>query len=146
MESVYWLVFLAILLIVEIATLGLTTIWFSGGALVAFIASMLGASEFVQFGIFFIISFVLLFFTRPMAIKYLNSNRTKTNYEGLIGKEAKVMTKIDNFNQAGSVMVNGLEWTARAKEEGEIIMQGAKVTIVKVSGVKLIVTQNQEEY
>lgn len=145
MEAVYWLILLAILIVIEIATLGLTTIWFAGGSLVAFIAAMLGANDFIQIVLFFTVSFASLYFTRPVAVKYLNANRTKTNYEELIGKEAKVITKIDNFNQSGSVMVNGLEWTARTDEDGKIIMPDTKVIIVKVSGVKLIVTDNKEE-
>ncbi|ROR28584.1 membrane protein implicated in regulation of membrane protease activity [Mobilisporobacter senegalensis] len=145
MEAVYWLILLAILIVIEIATLGLTTIWFAGGALVAFVAAMLGGNDFIQIVLFFVVSFALLYFTRPIAVKYLNANRTKTNYEELIGKEAKVITKIDNFNQSGSVMVNGLEWTARTKEDGKIILPDTKVTIVKVSGVKLIVTDNKED-
>ena len=35
--SVLWLAVLAVLLVIEIATLGLTTIWFAGGALIAFL-------------------------------------------------------------------------------------------------------------
>lgn len=144
MEPVYWLILLAILLVIEIATLGLTTIWFAGGCLVAFLASMLGANEVIQFILFFLISLVMLFFTRPVAMKHLNANRTKTNYEALIGKEAKVITKIDNFNESGSAMVNGLEWMARSKDDNKIILPDTKVTIVKVSGVKLIVTDHKE--
>lgn len=140
MESVYWLILLAVLLVIEIATLGLTTVWFAGGALAAFIASMLGSNDIIEIILFLLVSFALLYFTRPLAVKYFNNNREKTNYEGLIGKEAKVITKIDNFNETGSVMVNGLEWTARTKTDGTIIMPNTKVTIVKVSGVKLIVT------
>lgn len=140
MESVYWLILLALLLVIEIVTLGLTTVWFAGGALVAFIASLLGSNDFIEITLFLAVSFALIYFTRPLAMKYLNKNREKTNYEELIGKEAKVITKIDNFNQTGSVMVNGLEWTARTKTDGKIIMPNTKVTVVKVSGVKLIVT------
>lgn len=141
MESLYWLILLAVLLVIEIATLGLTTVWFAGGALVAFIASMFGSNDIVEIVLFLVSSFALLYFTRPLAIKHLNNNREKTNYEGLIGQEAKVITKIDNFNETGSVMINGLEWTARTKNDGIIIMPNTKVTIVKVSGVKLIVTE-----
>lgn len=145
MEPVYWLILLAVLLIIEIATMGLTTIWFAGGSLVAFIASMLEANDIIQFILFFLVSFALLFFTRPIAVKYLNANRAKTNYEALIGKEARVVTAIDNFNQSGSVVVNGLEWMARSKEDGRVILPDTKVIIIKVSGVKLIVTDHKEE-
>lgn len=142
MEPIYWLIALALLLFIEIITLGLTTIWFAGGALTAFVASMLGANIGLQFLLFFIVSFALLFFTRPVATRYFNKNRVKTNYESLIGSEGKVTAKIDNFNQAGTVVVNGQEWTARA-EEDQIIDVGTKVIIVNISGVKLIVTEKK---
>lgn len=40
--SIIWLILLAVLLVIEIITLGLTTIWFAGGALVAFLVSIVG--------------------------------------------------------------------------------------------------------
>lgn len=36
--AVYWLIALVVLLVIEAATLGLATIWFAGGALIALIA------------------------------------------------------------------------------------------------------------
>lgn len=35
MRVIYWLAIFIVLLIIEIATMGLTTIWFAGGALIA---------------------------------------------------------------------------------------------------------------
>mgnify|MGYP000677093075 CR=1 FL=1 len=32
MQTVYWLILFVILLVIEIFTMGLTTIWFAGGA------------------------------------------------------------------------------------------------------------------
>ena len=37
--AVMWLILLGVLLVIEIITLGLTTIWFAGGALAAFLAA-----------------------------------------------------------------------------------------------------------
>lgn len=34
--AIMWLIILVILVVVELATMGLTTIWFAGGSLVAF--------------------------------------------------------------------------------------------------------------
>ena len=42
MQTVYWLILFVILLIIEILTMGLTTIWFAGGALVAFVSGVIG--------------------------------------------------------------------------------------------------------
>lgn len=143
MISTYWLIALAILLVIEILTLGLTTIWFAGGALAAFVVSLVSDSLFLQIVVFLVVSFVMLFFTRPIATKYLNSRREKTNYESLIGQEVKVLERIDNFNNTGLVTINGLEWMARAVDEKAIIEPGAKVTVREVSGVKVIVEEEK---
>ena len=52
MEGIVWLAILIVLVVIEIITLGLTTIWFAGGALAAFIASLLGAGIPVQIALF----------------------------------------------------------------------------------------------
>lgn len=140
MDGVFWLFVVVVMAIIEIITLGLTTIWFAGGALVAFIASLLGAGFVIQVALFIVVSVALMAVTRPLAVKYLNKDRVKTNAESLIGKFAVVKEEIDNLNARGQVSVDGQEWTARAIEE-EIIPQGATVEIVKISGVKLLVKQ-----
>ena len=48
MDGIFWLVVIVVMAVIEIITLGLTTIWFAGGALVAFLASLLGANLLVQ--------------------------------------------------------------------------------------------------
>ena len=40
MPEMVWLIILALCLLIEIATLGLVTIWFAGGALVTFFVAM----------------------------------------------------------------------------------------------------------
>lgn len=144
MDSIYWLAAIIILLLIEIFTLGLASIWFAGGAFIAFILSLFTDNLMLQIVAFLIVSFILLYFTRPVAIKYFNGKRLKTNYESLEGSTGKVLETIDNFNGTGVVLVNGLEWTARAYEDSEIIKEGKKVIIRNVSGVKLIVEEESE--
>lgn len=141
MEAFYWLIALVILLIIEIITLGLTTIWFAGGALVAFIAAILQAPLLIQIVLFLVVSFVLLIFTRPIAERYFNANRQKTNVNSMIGKEAKVTADIDNFNQTGQVKLGSVEWTARSEEDGVKIAAGSRVEICRVEGVKVFVKE-----
>ena len=43
MEPLMWLIVLAVFLVIEAITVGLTTIWFAGGALVAFVLALAGA-------------------------------------------------------------------------------------------------------
>lgn len=144
MEAICWLAVLIVLLLVEIATLGLTTIWFAGGALVACVAALLHASIWVQIVLFLVVSVLLLLFTRPVAVRYMNKNRTKTNVDSMAGKEAVVTEDIDNLKAQGVVQVNGLEWTARAGNNQDVIPKGSVVEVTRVDGVKLIVRKREE--
>jgi membrane protein implicated in regulation of membrane protease activity len=144
MNSVYWLIILAVLIFIEIMTLGLTTIWFAGGALAAFVVSLFYDNLLLEITIFLIVSLALLYFTRPLVLRYFNPKRTKTNYEGVIGKDALVTVSIDNMNASGQVIVDGQEWSARTLD-GNMIEKGAKVKIHGISGVKLMVTKIREE-
>ena len=138
MPEIVWLIILALCLLIEIATLGLVTIWFAGGALVTFFVAMVTDSLVVQMVVFLVVSLLLLFFTRPIAKRFYNSKRTKTNVDSLIGEQCKVTEAIDNFNGTGTVLLNGLEWTARSKDE-TVIEAGARVKVCAVDGVKVIV-------
>ena len=138
METIVWLRIFLVLLVLEIISLGLTTIWFAGGALAAFAAALLGANIIIQAVLFLVISLVLLFVTRPIAVKYFKNNLAKTNVENVIGKTAKVSRQIDNVNSLGEAVLEGETWMARS-ENNEIIAEGTLVTVVAVEGVKLIV-------
>jgi len=144
-EVVFWLVLLIICIGIEVATMGLTTIWFAGGALVAIFAAVVGAPIWLQAIIFIVVSLVLLFFTRPVAVKYFNKDRVKTNVESMVGRQAIVISEIDNLQGIGQVTVGGQEWSARSAEEQVKIAVGAVVVVVAINGVKLIVRDISRE-
>ena len=52
MNAMYWLILLIVLVVIEIITLGLTTIWFAGGALAAFVLAMLDVPPVIQWAVF----------------------------------------------------------------------------------------------
>lgn len=139
--TIFWLVLMLILILAEIATMGLTTIWFAAAALVCGICAGFGMPFLPQMIIFIVVSLVLILFTRPIAMKYFNRDRVKTNAESLIGRQAIVTTQIDNLRAAGQVTVSGQEWTARSSEDGTIIPQGAVAEVLAINGVKLIVRE-----
>lgn len=143
-NSILWLLILAILIFIEIITLGLTTIWFAGGALIAFLVSLFFDNLLLEVILFLVVSMVLLYFTRPLVLKYFNPRRTKTNYEGVIGKVAMVTATIDNLKGTGQVVVDGQEWSAKALNDA-VIDQGTMVKIHGITGVKLIVSLYKEE-
>lgn len=136
---IVWLAILIILVVIEIFTLGLTTIWFAGGALVAIVVAALGGPVWLQVLLAGIVSAVLLFFTRPVAVKYFNRDRERTNAESLVGRQAIVLSEINNLQGIGQVTINGMEWTARTTVDGQTINPGEVVVIRGINGVKLLV-------
>ncbi|HKM35679.1 MAG TPA: NfeD family protein [Lachnospiraceae bacterium] len=134
-----WLILLIVCIVIELLTMGLTTIWFAAGSLVAALAAALQAPTGVQVVLFLVVSIVLLFFTRPVAVKYFNNDRIRTNVESLIGRQAIVVSEISNIEGIGQVSVGGQEWTARSKEDGVTIPVGTVIIICAINGVKLIV-------
>lgn len=139
MEVTIWLIVLIICIIAEAISLGLTTIWFAGGALVSAVLAGFGLPIAVQLVAFFVVSLLLLFFTRPIAVKYFNVKRVRTNVEGLIGKQGIVTVDIDNVRATGQVTVNGQEWSARSVDDNVNITSGTVVKVKAINGVKLIV-------
>jgi membrane protein implicated in regulation of membrane protease activity len=143
MHSSFWLIILVIGLIIEAITLGLATIWFAFGALVAWILAMFNFHPAVQITVFFVVSLILLYYTRPVAVKYLKLGHTKTNYESIVQKTGIVTERIDNFASTGLVKVEGQIWTARSSNN-EIIEKDSIVLIEEVKGVKLFVIKKME--
>ena len=139
MNPIYWLIVFVVLVVIGIATMALTTVWFAGGAVVAFLLSLFHMTIEVQLAAFVVVSFLLLFLTRPFASKYVNSQTTKTNAAGLVGSKARVTEEINNDLETGTAMVAGQEWTARTKKPNVICEVGTMVEIKEIQGVKLIV-------
>lgn len=142
MSVIIWLVLAAILIVSEIVSLGLTTIWFAGGAIIAALLAHFGAHWLVQVLVFAAVSFVLLIFTRPIAQKHLMKSVEKTNVDGLVGTVGLVMETIDNAKSEGVVFLDGKEWTARSTS-GDVIEKDVQVKVDSISGVKLMVTKNE---
>lgn len=138
MTSIYWLIAFVVLTGIEVATMALTTIWFAGGAIVAFVVSLCGAGVEIQLAVFVIVSFLLLFLTRPFAAKYVNSGTVKTNAEGLVGRQARVVVEVNNQMETGQAVIDGQEWTARALRDADVYPEGTTATIKEIRGVKLI--------
>jgi membrane protein implicated in regulation of membrane protease activity len=136
---IFWAVAFVFFLIVEASTAALVSIWFAVGALVAMFFALAKLGFVAQLFAFVITSAVVLVFTRPLARK-INNKKVPTNFELDVGKTAQVIEKIDNTKNSGRVKLDGTFWSARS-ERGEQIEEGRDVTVVRVDGSKLIVTQ-----
>ena len=135
----FWLGLFILFLIIEIITVGLATIWFAGGALAALAACACGANILIQVIVFFVVSLVLLIFTRPLAVKYITPKRFRTYYEDAVGQTVRIVEQVDNKKETGVAVLNGQEWTARSEDESVVIPKDDFAEVVEVVGVKLIV-------
>lgn len=143
MEAIIWIALIIVFAAVEIITVGLTTIWFAGGAIAALLCDAAGLGIGWQFAAFAVVSFLLLFFTRPWALKYLKPHLVRTNYEGNIGENVCITETVDNIKGTGTAVLKGQEWTARAYEEGKIFEAGTIVKVKEIRGVTLYVTESE---
>ena len=133
-----WLILLVLFGIVEAATVGLFSIWFTAGALAAMIAALLHAPLWLQIVLFLAVSFVTLLLVRPLAKKFLIPSFQPTNADRIIGQEAVVTETIDNLQGRGLVAVEGTVWTARSEDERPIAA-GTVVKVLRIEGVKVFV-------
>ena len=143
-ETIFWLVLVVIFGIAEAVTLGLVSIWFAFGALVAMLASLTNMPFLWQVIIFVVASGAVLIFVRPLSKKYLKVGKAKTNADRVVSMTGIVTETIDNEKAQGLMRVNGQIWTARS-QTGEVIEKGRHVKVMEIQGVKLIVNVIEEK-
>ena len=143
-STVVWLILVIAFLLIELATVGLASIWFVGGSLAGMCLSMLGVHIAWQIVGALAVTIILLIFTRPFVMKYVNKNKEKTNYDGVIGQVICIDETVDNLAQTGSALVSGQVWTVRSADDS-VLVSGEKAVVVEISGVKLMVKQHKEE-
>lgn len=139
LPSVIWLALLVIFAVAEAATVGLVSIWFAAGALAGLLATFFTANIWIQIAAFLLVSSLTLALVRPLVRKFLQPRQLHTNADQVIGQEAIVTQAIDGLHANGVVKVGNTEWTARA-EGGAHIPAGEVVIVLRIEGVKLIVT------
>ena len=139
--TLLWVIAIILFIVVELNTMGLTMVWFVGGALVAAILSAMNASFPIQIIFFIAVSAVLMAFVRPIALKHFNPKRIRTNVDALLGKHCIVIERIDNAQDSGRVKLDGIEWTARSSVFMKPLEKDTQAVIRAVEGNKLIVEE-----
>ena len=140
--QIVWLIAAVVFGVLELVTTSLTSIWFVFGAVASMIAALFSAPMLIQIIIFIIVSAVSLWFTRPLAMKYLNSRTVKTNVDSLVGRILIAKTEIDNLKMSGKADLDGSTWIAVSSDDS-IIAAGEEIEVVKVEGAKLIVKKKE---
>ena len=141
--AVFWLVLFVLFLVVEGVTVTLVSTWFAIGSLAAMLTALIGAGMGFQITVFVIVSAIALTALRPLVRKHINPKLTKTNVDALIGSTGLVTAPVDNVKAQGQVKLGPMEWTARS-ESGEPIEAGTLVKVVRIEGVKAIVSPVKE--
>lgn len=136
--AVVWLIICVIMVIAEIATLQFISVWFAGGALLAFASSFFLPFEW-QFGIFAISSLILLICTMPFIKKVKSQKYIPTNYDIDIGKDVLIIEKVDKKASTGRATLNDVNWIAEAENSEDIFEKGETATVKDIKGAKLIV-------
>lgn len=139
-----WLITAGIFFIMEIATVGFLIFWLGIGALFAMVVSFFTGSMFIQTLVFVVTSTILILLTKPLIEKYVDKDKkVSTNAYSVIGQKGIVIVPINNLDGTGQVKVNGEIWSA--KSEALDIPENTEIEVLKIDGVKLIVTPKINE-
>ena len=128
-----WLVLFIVLVLVELMTVNLLTIWFAFGAIASFFVSLLNDSISLQLGVFVLVSVISLAVLRDVLIKVKDKRMIPTNLDRVIGDVGIVTEEINSFD-VGEVKVDGKRWSAISDKKIEV---NSKVKILAIDGVKL---------
>ncbi|WP_026530668.1 NfeD family protein [Haematomicrobium sanguinis] len=134
-----WLVLVLVLAGVEMLTLDLIFIMMSVGALSGLIVSLFGVPFPLQFVVAAVVSLVMIFVVRPIALRQMHKNdpELRTNADRLIGESALTIEPVDSVT--GTVKIEGDTWSARS-EDGTAISVGEKVLVTRIDGAIAIVS------
>lgn len=136
---ILWACLFVAFLIIELATAGLATIWFCGGAIIALIMAAFNLPVWSQVAVFAVLSIVLLILTRPIVKKLKSKKVAPMNTERVLGRKSIVIDDIDGLSGNGSVKIDGIIWSAISENDDTVILKGTKVIVKKVDGVKVVV-------
>ena len=135
-----WLGIVIALILIELLTVNLVTVWYVASGIVSLVLSIFIDSFFVQFLVFVILGTILLVTTRDYLIKLIGPKNEKTNLDRVIGMTAIVTEEIKK-NMPGEVKVDGKRWTAVANKK---IKVDSTVKVLDIDGVKLKVEEVED--
>ncbi len=125
---IVWMLVAGLFLVIEAMTVGLVSIWFVPGAIVAAILSIWVDSFFIQLAVFLVISGVTLYLGKKFFKKTKSEKLDEAN-ELLVGKTAVAQSKISPIE--GKVLIGDVYWRAVSDDE---INEGDRVTVASVEG------------
>ena len=142
MSALQWIIVAIICGAIEIFTAGFWFLWLALAAFLVAIGGSLGwlATLESQLLIFALFTLLFIIFTRPLVLRFIESNDTVSNVKALIGQHGIVTSQIDPIH-FGQVKVNGEIWTAISSREIEV---NTRIVVTGIDGVKLVVEKSED--
>ncbi len=128
-----WLIIFIVLVIIELLTINLVTIWFAIAAVFALLVDIITRNTMLEIIVFTVSSFLLLLLTKPLIKKIKVKKVEATNLDMVINKVG-IVTEDINQDKIGEVKVLGKRWSAYSNTE---LKKDEKVKILSIDGVKL---------
>lgn len=141
-----WLGIFILALIIEAAEPGLISIWFAGGALVAFILSLFPEVPlWVQIIAFISTSGILLILSFAFFRKsFLNAKKINTNLDALLSEEVILVT-ICNKDTLGEVTYRDVTWKVTPKHHEDHFEIGETAIVDSIRGNRLVIIKKGKE-
>lgn len=137
---ILWGILFVVLVILELCTMQLVSVWFAAGSLAGFIAAACGMNPLGQSILFVVVSFLLLLISMPLLKKFRKSNPNTKAVDPDVGKDAVVTEEVNNEQSTGRVRIGDSNWRARTRDDA-VIAVGAIVTVTEISGTTAYVTK-----
>ena len=135
-----WLVIFIVLVIIELLTINLVTIWFAVAAVFALLVDIITGNTMLEIIVFTVSSFLLLLLTKPIIKKIKVKKIEATNLDMVINKVGIVTEDILD-DKIGEVKVLGKKWSAYSDTK---VLKGERVKILSIDGVRLKVEKMGE--
>ncbi|MFC5993819.1 NfeD family protein [Pseudonocardia hispaniensis] len=140
MSAVIWLIAGVVMVAAEVLSGEFVLLMLGGGALIAALASALGAGPVVGALVFGAAAVLLLLAVRPPLRRRLarTVDTTAMHSDALIGREAVVLARVQG-DQGGRIKIDGDVWSARSVDHRQVIEAGTRVRIVAITGATAMV-------
>ena len=136
-----WFLIFLILIIVEVLTINLSTVWFIIGSVFAFFSSFFTRNLNYQIIVFIVFTIISIILTKRFLTKVSNFKKINTNVDSIIGRTCLVTKDINNLLNQGEIVIDKNIWSALSKDDNVIIREGTKVKICDIKGVEDIVEE-----
>ena len=132
------IIVLVLAILIELLTVSnLLFVWFSFGALAAWIGQRFGLRWELQIVLFSLVTLISLFFVRPLTQKYLRGEVVSTNMDRMIGTQFRLEKDLDKTTwyqqNVGSTLWSIVEVNRKSLKKDTL------VEVVSIEGVKLVV-------